>query len=299
MPVNRSIVLGALALPALVACGSSGVEASAPPIGIPAPTPPPPAVNAVHGRYVGSVTIGPVEYFADALFTATGEARIYFGGAGGGASGAIPDTRAEAASQFVGNLDLDEGQAAGSGIVIGEGCAISALTRFCDEAATAEIRFPGVSAGFGSDLKGSLTVTTAQGVEFWTLALQPWNNVYPFGIELAHAAGQYRERIAEFAADDDTLVVIDETGQLFFQSAGSGCTGNGIVTPDPEFNVLEIALTIEACNGSFSYLNGDHSGLGTFSTSDYWNYDSVLRVWLSKSGTASPRAAFTMWGVLP
>jgi len=300
MSVNRSIILGALALPALIGCGSSGVEATVPSSGndSPSPTPPPPAVATVHGRYVGAVQIDGVEYFADALFTPGGEARIFFdfGRTDGGSSAVIPGTRSDAASQFVGHLELDQEQAAGSGLIIGEGCAISAQARFCNEAAAAELRFPGASAGFASELEGSISVMTAQGIEVWALTLSPWNNVYPFGIELQYAAGQYREQIAEFVADEDTLIVIDDTGRLFFQSAGSGCTGNGSVMPDADFNLLQVTLTIESCHATFSYLIGDYSGLGTFSTSDYWSYDSMLRMWLSKPGSASPRAAITMWG---
>src|ERR1035438_1665192 len=76
---------------ALAGCGGGGNGQST----FPAPTPtaqsapvPPPMVtpesgDAWQGRYVGTVTIGDVRYFGDAILTADGLIRLYVGGPGG------------------------------------------------------------------------------------------------------------------------------------------------------------------------------------------------------------------------
>ena len=55
-----------------------------------------------------------------------------------------------------------------------------------------------------------------------------------------------------------------------------------------------VTLTIENCNGAFAYLNGEYSGLATITSSSVWNYDGLLRVWLSKSSGAAIPATLTM-----
>jgi len=42
---------------------------------------------------------------------------------------------------------------------------------------------------------------------------------------------------------------------------------------------------------SLVYLNGEYGGLLVTTPSDYWNYDAVLRMWLTTSG--SPRVALS------
>jgi hypothetical protein len=261
------------------------------------PDPPPPAVNAVHGRYVGEVTIGGVGHFADALFAPDGRAHVYIGVAGGGSAGLIPSTRPPAASQFVGRLALEPGQAAGDGVIIAEGCALVPQPPNCGVPAAAALRFPGAVAGFSDGLVGSLDVVTATGTETWPLALSPWDNYYVVPVQLPQYPSQYIEQIAEFSENGDTILTIDAAGAVFFQSAGTGCTANGHIEADTEFNVLDVSLELASCNGAFAYLNGDFSGVGTFSASNYWNYDTVLRLWLARSGMAGPPAALTLWSL--
>lgn len=302
MPVNRFMELGALVVLAITGCGGGMQTSSPPPSAGEDPTPlPPPTAEAVHGRYVGTVTIAGAEYFADALFTADGLARIYFGGLGDGSDGVIPDSMPDTAAQFVGSLELTGDLAAGSGRIIGEGCAVLTNSRFCDETATGEIQLEDVVAGYSAELHGSIHVATSTGSEMWQLDLTPWNNVYPFSVGPSAMAGQYREAIAEFAAGGDTIMNVDQAGRLFFQSPSSGCTGNGSFTPhlDGAFNVLDVEVTIANCGATFSYLNGEFEGLATLSTSDYWAYDSVPRIWISKQDGMMSPAAVTMWWSLP
>jgi hypothetical protein len=71
----------------------------------------------------------------------------------------------------------------------------------------------------------------------------------------------------DFALDGDTILSIDAAGRLDFQSAHSGCTGNGTLTPHGEFNVYDALVTIERCNAPYIYLNGEYEGLATTSPS--------------------------------
>ena len=98
------------------------------------------------------------------------------------------------------------------------------------------------------------------------------------------------------AQDGDTILSVDDAGQLFFQSAGSGCTGNGIASPhlDGNVNVYEVALTIASCDAPYTHLNGEFEGLATTTPGSYWDYDSFLRVWLSTSDPSAPPEAITM-----
>jgi len=59
----------------------------------------------------------------------------------------------------------------------------------------------------------------------------------------AYLAGHYQETLAEFALDGDTIVSIVANGALSFQSANSGCTGNGTLRPhlDGAVNVYDVS----------------------------------------------------------
>ena len=91
---------------------------------------------------------------------------------------------------------------------------------------------------------------------------------------------------------------IDLAGKLSFQSAHSGCIGNGTLAPhlDGKFNVYDVALTIENCNATYAYLNGAFEGLATTTPSTAWDYDALLRAWVSKRDGAPSPAAVTLLG---
>ena len=177
-------------------------------------------------------------------------------------------------------------------MVIGQRCASPASDRFCDEPAPAEVRLTVAS----DEARGEIEVTTRKGVETWTLNLQAWSNYYALPARREDLSGQFQEDLAEFAQDGDTILSIDDAGQLFFQSAGSGCTGNGIASPhlDGNVNVYEVALTIASCDAPYTHLNGEFEGLATTTPGSYWDYDSFLRVWLSTSDPSAPPEAITM-----
>jgi hypothetical protein len=72
--------------------------------------------------------------------------------------------------------------------------------------------------------------------------------------------------------------------------------GNGSIWPrlEDQPNVYRVTLTIVLCSGTYAHLNGEYAGLATVSPSDYWNYDLVLRMWLSTSDPEAPPATITM-----
>jgi hypothetical protein len=255
----------------------------------------PPASAVSQGRFVGTVEIDGVTYFGDAIVTTDGALRLYIGGPDVG-GGAIQQEIPASSEQFIGSVTLDANEASGSGVVIGQQCAADNRSRFCGMAVPAEISLAFVSAEPNA-LAGEVRVTTTAGQETWRLELGAWNNYYVLPSRDRYLTGEYQEDLAEFASGSDVVVSIDDAGRLFFQSARSGCIGNGTVTPhlDGQFNVFDIALTIESCDALYAYLIGEFEGLATTTPSSYWDYDSLLRAWLSKSDPTSP-AALTMLG---
>jgi hypothetical protein len=103
-----------------------------------APSVPPVATQAWTGHYVGTVKIADVTYFGDAVFTQDGAVRLYVGGPYDN-GGELQESRPESAEQFVGTIQMRDGQWSGSGLIIGEKCAINAANRFCGQPAPAEI----------------------------------------------------------------------------------------------------------------------------------------------------------------
>jgi hypothetical protein len=293
----------ALLLIALSACGGGSNDQSA---SAPAPTthsapPPPPTVppksgSAWQGRYVGTVTIGDVQYFGDAMLTADGLIRLYVGGPYDN-DGAVPLTAPASSAQLVGTLHGQTNQISGDGLVFGQQCAAPDPIRFCAEIGQASIAVSSVDG----DIQGKILVTTGAGTETWALDMYSFSNYYvDLPAKLGGLEGQYQEELADFALSGDTIIKIDAAGVLFFQSASSGCTGTGQVRPhlNGAVNVYDVSLTISGCNAPYTYLNSPFEGLATSSPSDEWDYDGNLRMWLSQpnpevSGASPP--ALTTW----
>ena len=144
---------------------------------------------------------------------------------------------------------------------------------------------PGVVAGASvKAITGQIQLATTSGGETWSLQLDPWSGDEP----VSATKSQFRELLAEFASGNDTVIVFDASGAMFFQSAHSGCVGNGTLISS------KVTLTITNCQGAWAYLNGDYSGLAAITSSSVWDYDGLLRVWLSKPAGAVSPAALTM-----
>lgn len=295
--------LSALLLAQLLCACGGGSGGGPTPVTVPSRATVPPAVTqAWTGHYVGTVTIAGVAYFGDAVFSEDGLVRLYVGGPYDN-DGVLQLTRPTSSEQFVGTIKMstikmNAGQGSGSGLIFGQECGIDAANRFCGQPASAEITAAVQLNNDGSGsagMQGGIKVTTSSGAETWPLNLGLWS-----GPALATAAvsGQYQEVLAEFASGGAVIMNVDRSGNLTFQSAGSGCVGNGALTPHlgGADGVYDVALTLENCNGAYTYLNGRYDGLALYTASSYWDYDSLLRMWLSNPTGETPPAALTTLG---
>ncbi|HSC05837.1 MAG TPA: hypothetical protein VLD59_03330 [Steroidobacteraceae bacterium] len=293
----RSIVrclLGLIVVQALVACGGGGDGSDRSGQAPIAKTPPTPIRLDGQGHLIGKVTIIDVgEYYGEALITADGAVRLYVGGPYV-TNSVVEQARPASSAQFVGTLD-SQGGYSGTGVVIGQGCGAGDFARFCGQTAFGEI-------DIGVDylqVQGTIRVTTNQGEETWFLELWQWENYHSTPALVESVAGNYRELVAAFAEGGDVIVTIDHTGQLFAQSAATGCTVIGRLTPHLEapVNEFDVSLSIDGCDAAHASLNGEFTGFATSMPSDAWAYDRLLRVWLStREGTLS-QTALTMLAV--
>jgi hypothetical protein len=294
----RTLILTLLLVGLLCACGGDGGSGQSSVAMTGDSTAPPVATQAWTGHYVGAIQIADVTYFGDAVFTQDGEVRLYVGGAYDN-GGELQLTRPESSEQFVGTVEMGDGQLSGSGLIIGQECAINAASRFCGQPVPADISATlqlNTDGSGSSVLQGEIRVTTSSGTETWPLNLQLWSD--PLLATSAAAAGQYKELLAEFASAGDVTMNVDSSGKLFFQSANSGCVGSGALVPhlDGAGDTYDVTLMMENCNGAYAYLNGQYDGLALYTASSYWDYDSLLRMWLSKPTGEPPPAALTMLG---
>jgi len=276
----------------LDACGGGGSGQSAGQTTSSAAGAPGPPTQA--GHYVGAVRIADATYFGDAVVTQDGAMRLYIGGPYDN-GGELQMARPEGSGQFVGSIQMRDGQWSGNGVVIGQKCAINPANRFCGQSAPAEFS-ANVSFVSGeaitAHLQGKIQLVTSGGTETWSLDLGLWGGDGPV------RSGQYKEALAEFASSSDVILSLDGSGRLFFQSSESGCVGSGTLVPRSAgpADIYDVTLLMESCSGAYAYLNGTYGGLALITPSSVWDYDELLRIWLSKgSGDGSP-AALTMVG---
>jgi hypothetical protein len=272
--------------------GANGASSEPPSGGSVAAAASPPATN----HYVGTVKIGEATYFGDAVLTRDGVVRLYIGGRYGD-DGSIQKSRPSNSDQFVGTAQLRSGQWSGSGVIVGQQCASSTTDRFCGHPAAANIVMslstdPG---GTAASLQGAIQLAGQSGTESWLLDLHGWPD-QPFSVSAE--SGQFKELLAEFAVAGDVIVNFDSAGKLFFQSAKSGCVGNGALAAhlDGSGDTVDVTLQMENCSGAYAYLNGSYEGLALITSSSVWDYDVLLRVWLSKGAAEPLPAAVTMLG---
>jgi hypothetical protein len=282
--------------------GSGSASGSEPP---PSVTPPQVA-EGWGGHYVGTVKIGDVDYFGEALLTSDGLIRLYVGGPYS-PSGALPLTKPSSSTVFVGRLNSQGSQASPEGEFIGVGCSVARSTPFCDSSIVNYGMQLTLDAG---EIRGNVDVMMNSVRGTWLLDLQSFDNYYATPARLDNIAGTYTEQLADFAGNGDTVVTVDSSGQLFFQSATSGCTGNGTIVPHPDgsadgvirdppapttVNVYDVTLTIGDCRSPYEdYNSSTFEGLATTSPSSAWDYDSVLRIWLARQNFDVAWAALMM-----
>ena len=175
-------------------------------------------------------------------------------------------------------------------LIFGQGCSAAEPSRFfCRTTAHAK------RDGGAGDLQGEIVVTSPEPQrETWTLELRPWANYYDLPATQGALDGHYKEELADFAQNGDTIVNVDGGGHLSFESASSGCRGDGNLMPhkNGSVNVYDAVLTISDCQPPYDYLNAEFSGLATTSPSTIWDYDVLLRIWLTQTNP-------DVWDTLP
>jgi hypothetical protein len=283
------LALGAL-IPAILlsACGDGGSGA---------PTPPPPTssgpspTNSIRGGYF-SGQVG--RYYAEGIVTEDGSARLYIQGPPRDASEEFEPV------QFVGSLaPKADWSAVGAGILIGERCRSTTDGRFCNGGVPAELELTSLGARL---LEGRLIHQAGDwagdvGLGLRVIMTWPSDTYAVDKASFEMVEGTYWERLADFAHDGDVISIVDGAGRWFFQSAHTGCTGNGALTPhgDGALNVYQVELLIENCDANYDYLNRSFLGLATRSFGD-WNWGDWLVLFLSSPDGEPNPVALTMWG---
>jgi hypothetical protein len=76
-----------------------------------------------------------------------------------------------------------------------------------------------------------------------------YHSIYESPSSLAILQGSYRT--------PDEVLTVDDQGVVFYQSAVSGCIGNGTAEViDPDYNMYRMTIDVDACVGDESYRNG-------------------------------------------
>jgi len=284
----------------LAGCGDNARVNSVSDAGPPPPAsslpPPVPAALTIDGHYRGVADNGDgsFRYYTEFLLTEDGQVRLQVNGPGDtssiGSGIGVPANmfRSPESMQFVGNVSIDGAEAFGSGVVIDENCAGTETGRFCGTVVPASLRLTGKRAEWYTALLGELTLNVGGNEETWQLDLAEWSFYYE-GASVAPdgtsrpPAGTYIEAFARFTWDGDVAIAIDETGRLFFQSAESGCVGNGALVPhaDGHRYVFDVRLVIDNCNAVYAAYNREYTGLSTNTQDGAWSYDDWLIMFLS------------------
>ena len=129
----------------------------------------------------------------------------------------------------------------GADLIFGQGCSalLADPLQFCGATAHAKHSVAIVSG----NLQGEIVVTVPY-TEPWALELSPWTNYYDLPATQGALAGNYKEELADFAQDGDTIIRIDASGYLSFQSADSGCTGSGLQLEGLIWTVQSMSTTL-------------------------------------------------------
>jgi hypothetical protein len=200
--------------------------------------------------------------------------------------------------QLVGHLAASGSHATGAGIVVGIGCSLLSPNRFCDEVAAWQLTLDTVSSWVDHGAEGELVIASSGGELRWSVDTGYWGGL-PYFHRGWSIDGLYRERFAEFSEGDDVLIDVSSDGRVFFQSPHNGCVGNGLLTPYPKYeglNVFAAELTIEGCVEVSSHLNRRFEGLSVVEASTPWDYGSAYhKMWLSTPpGDSIPVAMILM-----
>lgn len=243
------------------------------------------------GSLSGDVTIGNSTLSIEGLLTTEGAFRLNIEEWSGG-----PPVLDSGLGQLVGSFTVTGSEALGTGVLIAEGCGLSPPGRFCGQDAVARIELTKTGSSIDAGSSGLIRVTTDNAEETWPVQMGYWGGRAGFDPPVS-LASLYEVHQAEFTHGDSVAMSI-VGDELFFESAQTGCTGNGTISPhgNRTADLYDVTLTIEGCRDSFAYLNTYFEGLSTLESLTPWDYDySTLRMWLSTPDGAAAAAAITLW----
>lgn len=259
---------------------------------------PPPAARSQpvsleewHGRLAGTATIAGDRYEVEGILTIDRVLRL------------LVESATDPGAQLIGHVDVQNDHAVGSGVVIGQACGTPSPSRFCgDTPSLAEVSFAPAGSLLDDGAAGQVQVTTGQGKETWSLALDF------AGPNPATAAGvasfePFMEGTLSGLETDVIELSIEIDGDFSLTGGHSGCTGTGSLTPPlgGGFDIYAATLAIEGCDPTHASLNTTFEGLATYMPfspggggADYFAgaESARLQVWLSTpDGALSPVAA--------
>jgi len=270
----------------------------APPVTAVRPIDPP---SAPHGYYRGYATIDGTEYGAEGLITYDGEVRLYAGAYVSPGSGSLgpPDFDPfNPNAHFVGLLALDGNSYSGAGTVISQLCEALSPGRYCGQSVAAEISVrPVVLISGRPGVIGEVRFLNGSETEIWAFELERWSIHYTAAAHYKPPTGDYIERLAPFAQNEELGIAIDADGFLTFASPSTGCAGNGAAVShaDGRYPVFDVELLISGCTGEYASLNGTFRGLATTTQDGAWSYDSWLVMLLSSAGDSAPPVALALY----
>ena len=244
------------------------------------------------GYFVGEIATEDAGSYAEAILTEDGQVRIYIAPLGEG----VPSYQFIGSTSFKNDLgygNLRAENCSGKNPFCYAGGAYLELDALCGGELAGTIYWDPWSTPEATPFDGPLTFTFEWPTETY---LSPATTAF--------AAGSYPEQLV-FKVPGDVVISVDSTGAMFFQSASTGCIGNGSLTPHltGSFNAYDVELTMANCGGDFSHLNTTLFGLATRSVGD-WQvgapvWGDWLVLWLSTPETLYGHGtdpAVTMWG---
>ena len=158
-------------------------------------------------------------------------------------------------AQVVATFTVAGATASGGGLLLGHACPPNDQRTFCHLAAPVQLSFT-TGTRAGRVLEGAFSVTLDAGEQAWSLVLYYADRLYLEPATLESVEGSYVEQFSEVAPGEQMVATVDANGRLFFQSAVSGCVGNGALAPHlgGAYNVYDISLTIENCGAEYGSL---------------------------------------------
>jgi hypothetical protein len=283
------------------------VAQARPPAPAPSPPAPQPPLPTWHGHFNGQVTTdGPI-YLADALLTEDGALRMLLQGPYESDGRVLRRVGDPVSAQVVATVTVTGVTASGGGLLLGHACPPNDQRTFCHLAAPVQLSFT-TGTRTGRVLEGAFSVTLDAGERAWPLVLYYADRLYLEPATLESVEGSYVEQFSEIAPGEQMVATVDTNGRLFFQSAVSGCVGNGALASHlgGTYNVYDASLTIESCGAEHGHLNGVFEGLATLSDSQSSFYCSFysdncegLLFWLSTRPGAPRPAAMALWALPP